>query len=66
MNTVVGAGTPKDTGKLIALSPGSAITFAGKIIPFTTETLAAVPVTVEMMGVAVSVVDPVATPVTGT
>ena len=66
MNTVLGAGTPRDTGKLAELNPGSAMTFAGRMIPFTTERLALAPETVEMTGVAVSVLDPVATPVTGT
>ena len=65
MKTVVGAGTPSVTGKLTALNPGSPITFAGRIIPLTTATFALAPVTVEMTGVAVMVVEPVATPVTG-
>ena len=66
MNVRFGAGTPKVTGNRTELKPGVATTLAGKMIPLTTETLAVTPETLGIFVAAVIVLEPVATPVTGT
>lgn len=66
MYTSSGAGSDKLTGKAVSVNAGAVITLAGKMIPVITDTATVALDTFGTVELAVIVVEPSATPVTGT